>query len=46
MTRDEVAAFMAEYRALLGKYSHLREDAPDEAHSMLLRFFAVPEEPA
>jgi DNA-binding transcriptional ArsR family regulator len=46
MTRDEVAAFMAEYRALLDKYSHLREDAPDEAHAMLLRFFAVPEEPA
>lgn len=44
MTKDEVAGFMAGYHALLARYSHQREEAPDGARAMLLRFFAVPEE--
>jgi DNA-binding transcriptional ArsR family regulator len=43
MTKAELLAFFDEYLALLAKYSHLREDAPEDARPMALRFFAVPE---
>jgi DNA-binding transcriptional ArsR family regulator len=44
MTKGELLAFMSEYRTLLGKYVHAREDAPEEGRPVLLRFFAVTEE--
>jgi DNA-binding MarR family transcriptional regulator len=43
MTKAELLAFFDEYMALLAKYSHLREDAPEDARPMALRFLAVPE---
>jgi DNA-binding transcriptional ArsR family regulator len=42
MTKDEVLAFFDEYMALLRKYGHAREDAPDGSRNMALRFFALP----
>ena len=44
MTKDEVLAFHDEYLALLGKYGHSRDDAPEGARLMALRFFAVPQQ--
>lgn len=48
MTKEELLAFYAEYMALLRKYGHSHEDAPESARLMALRFFALPqpEEPA
>ncbi|UFR02635.1 helix-turn-helix domain-containing protein [Streptomyces sp. Go40/10] len=43
MTREELLAFMREYHALLERYSHARDEAPDGARSVLMRFYAVPE---
>jgi hypothetical protein len=43
MTRDELLRFMDDYLALLRKYGHSREDAPEGAQPMALRFLAVPE---
>jgi DNA-binding MarR family transcriptional regulator len=43
MTKAELLAFFDEYLALLAKYSHPREDAPEDARPMALRFLAVPE---
>jgi DNA-binding MarR family transcriptional regulator len=43
MTKAELLAFFGEYLALIAKYSHLREDAPEGARPMALRFLAVPE---
>jgi DNA-binding MarR family transcriptional regulator len=43
MTKTELLAFFDEYLALIAKYSHLHEDAPEGARSMALRFLAVPE---
>ncbi|MFI0807652.1 ArsR/SmtB family transcription factor [Streptomyces echinatus] len=43
MTREELLAFMREYHALLDRYSHPREEAPEDARSLLVRFYAVPE---
>ena len=44
VTKDELLAFMGEYMALLDKYTHIREDAPESARPMTFRFFAVPED--
>jgi DNA-binding transcriptional ArsR family regulator len=46
MTKDELLAFMGEYMALLGKYGHARQDAPEAARPVLLRFLAIPEDGA
>jgi DNA-binding transcriptional ArsR family regulator len=43
MTKDEVLAFFDEYMALLRKYGHSRDDAPEGARLMALRFFALPQ---
>lgn len=43
MTRDELLAFYDEYTALLRKYGHSRDDAPEDARLMALRFFALPQ---
>ncbi|WP_406473998.1 ArsR/SmtB family transcription factor [Streptomyces sp. NBC_01615] len=43
MTRDELVDFVREYRALLDRYGHRREDAPEGARQMYLRFYAVPD---
>ncbi|WP_406332548.1 ArsR/SmtB family transcription factor [Streptomyces sp. NBC_00203] len=43
MTRDELVDFVREYRALLDRYGHPREDAPEGARQVYLRFYAVPE---
>jgi DNA-binding transcriptional ArsR family regulator len=48
MTREDLLAFYEEYIALLRKYGHTHEDAPEGARLMALRFFALPQpdEPA
>ena len=43
MTRQELLAFFDEYMALLDKYGHRQEDAPESARLMALRFFALPD---
>ncbi|KUN85800.1 hypothetical protein AQJ66_12655 [Streptomyces bungoensis] len=43
MTREELLAFLRDYHALLDRYSHLREEAPEGARPVSLRFYAVPE---
>ena len=43
MTKEELLAFYDEYIALLRKYGHTPEDAPDGARPMALRFFALPQ---
>jgi DNA-binding transcriptional ArsR family regulator len=43
MTREELLAFYDEYLALLRKYGHSPEDAPEGARPMALRFFALPQ---
>ncbi|MFI9249340.1 ArsR/SmtB family transcription factor [Streptomyces sp. NPDC053069] len=43
MTREELLEFMQEYHALLARYGHPREQAPDEARPVLMRFYALPE---
>ncbi|MEV6839355.1 helix-turn-helix domain-containing protein [Streptomyces sp. NPDC051133] len=43
MTKQELLDFMREYHALLDRYSRAREDAPEGARPVLVRFFAVPE---
>ncbi|MEU6464373.1 helix-turn-helix domain-containing protein [Streptomyces sp. NPDC046976] len=43
MTREELLAFMRDYRALLDRYGHSREEAPEGARPMLMRYYAVPE---
>ncbi|MQY35115.1 hypothetical protein SRB17_30870 [Streptomyces sp. RB17] len=43
LTREELLAFMREYHALLDRYGHPREEAPDGARPVLMRFYAVPE---
>ncbi|MEU0007071.1 helix-turn-helix domain-containing protein [Streptomyces sp. NPDC006314] len=43
MTREELLAFMRDYHALLERYGHPREEAPQEARPVLMRFYAVPE---
>lgn len=43
MSRDELLAFYDEYMALLRKYGHARDDAPEGARPMALRFFALPQ---
>lgn len=45
MTKDEVHRFHREYLALLEKYGHRAEDAPEGARRMAVRFFMLPEEP-
>ncbi|MFC9439105.1 helix-turn-helix domain-containing protein [Nocardia sp. NPDC057030] len=46
MTKDQVIAFVAEYKALLARHGAAREDAPEDARPMSVRLFAVPEAPA
>ncbi|MFI9807894.1 ArsR/SmtB family transcription factor [Streptomyces sp. NPDC052301] len=43
MTKQELLDFMREYHALLDRYSRSREEAPEGARPVLVRFFAVPE---
>ncbi|MEU6087734.1 helix-turn-helix domain-containing protein [Streptomyces sp. NPDC047085] len=43
MTKDELLAFMRDYRALLARHGHPREDAPEGARPVWMRFYAVPE---
>ncbi|MER7185819.1 helix-turn-helix domain-containing protein [Streptomyces hyaluromycini] len=43
LTRDELTAFMREYRALLDHYGHSRETAPEGARPVNMRFYAVAE---
>ena len=43
VTKEELLAFYDEYIALLRKYGHTPEDAPDGARPMALRFFALPQ---
>lgn len=43
MTKDELHAFLREYHALLDRYGHAREDAPEGARPVSLRFYAVPD---
>jgi hypothetical protein len=43
MTKEELHAFTREYLALLDKYGHPREDAPEGARPVSLRFYAVPD---
>ena len=43
MTKAELLAFYDEYIALLRKYGHTAQDAPDGARPMALRFFALPQ---
>ncbi|WP_186785837.1 helix-turn-helix transcriptional regulator [Streptomyces misionensis] len=43
MTREELLAFMREYHALLERYGHLREDAPEGARPVMIRYYAVPD---
>ncbi|MER6280076.1 helix-turn-helix domain-containing protein [Streptomyces sp900105245] len=43
MTREDLLAFMEDYRALLDRYGHRREEAPQEARPVLVRLYAVPE---
>ncbi|MGW2828862.1 ArsR/SmtB family transcription factor [Streptomyces sp. NPDC001286] len=43
LTKDELLAFMREYRALLDRYGHSRETAPEGARPVNMRFYAVAE---
>ncbi len=43
LTRAELLEFMREYQALLERYGHPREEAPEGARPVLMRFYAVPE---
>jgi DNA-binding transcriptional ArsR family regulator len=45
LTQEEVHQFVAEYRALVSKYSRSLYEAPPGARQMAVRFFIVPEEP-
>ncbi|MFI9510027.1 helix-turn-helix domain-containing protein [Nocardia sp. NPDC052566] len=46
LTKDQVAAFAAEFQELLRRYQVMRADAPDDARQMNIRLFAVPDEQA
>jgi hypothetical protein len=46
MTREELLGFYNEYSALLWKYGHTVDDAPEDGRLIALRFFAVPEDGA
>ncbi|MFH8338692.1 ArsR/SmtB family transcription factor [Streptomyces sp. AM6-12] len=43
MTRDELLAFMRDYHALLDRYGHPREEAPEGARHVQMRYYAIPE---
>ncbi|WP_333774065.1 ArsR/SmtB family transcription factor [Streptomyces sp. IBSBF 3136] len=43
MTREELLAFMRDYHALIERHGHPREEAPDGARPVSMRFYAVPE---
>jgi DNA-binding transcriptional ArsR family regulator len=43
MAKDDLLGFVRDYLGLLRKYGHLKEDAPEDARPMALRFLAVPE---
>ena len=42
LTRDELLRFFDEYLGLLRRYGRSREDAPEGARAIALRFLAVP----
>ncbi|WP_432151853.1 ArsR/SmtB family transcription factor [Streptomyces sp. bgisy029] len=42
LTRAELDAFHDDYLALLARYAHGPEDAPDDARPVLLRWFGLP----
>jgi DNA-binding transcriptional ArsR family regulator len=46
MTKAELHGFFEEYLALLWKYGHTPDDAPEGARPIALRFFAVPDDTA
>ena len=46
MTKQELLAFFQEYIALLRKYGHAAQGAPDGARPVALRFFAIPDDTA
>ncbi|MFC3351453.1 ArsR/SmtB family transcription factor [Streptomyces echinoruber] len=43
MTKEELLAFVRAYQELLARYGHTREDAPQGARRMNLRFYAAPD---
>ncbi|WKE69983.1 helix-turn-helix transcriptional regulator [Streptomyces sp. WP-1] len=43
MIREELLAFMRDYKVLLDRYGHSREEAPQGARPMLMYYYAVPE---
>jgi DNA-binding transcriptional ArsR family regulator len=43
LTREELVGLVREYHALLDRYGHAREDAPEGARPVNIRFYAVPE---
>ena len=45
LTEDEVRRFVAEYHALVNKYSRSLHEAPPGARQMAVRFFVLPEDP-
>ena len=45
LTQDEVRQFVAEYHALMSKYSRSPHEAPPGARQMAGRFFILPEDP-
>jgi DNA-binding transcriptional ArsR family regulator len=45
LTQEEVRDFVADYHALLAKYSRLPHEAPPGAREMAVRFFILPESP-
>ncbi|OLZ70859.1 hypothetical protein AV521_12660 [Streptomyces sp. IMTB 2501] len=43
MTKEDLHAFVRAYGELLDRYGHTREDAPEGARHVNLRFYAAPE---
>ncbi|MET8447311.1 helix-turn-helix domain-containing protein [Streptomyces sp. NPDC005209] len=43
MTKDDLHEFVRAYQALLDRYGHAPQDAPEGARHMSLRFYAAPE---
>ncbi|MET8942049.1 helix-turn-helix domain-containing protein [Streptomyces sp. NPDC004542] len=43
MTKEDLHAFVRAYQGLLDRYGHTREDAPEGARHVNLRFYAAPE---
>ncbi len=45
LTRQELHAFFRDHLALLERYGHRREDAPEGARAVAFRFFCLPDDP-